>query len=99
MLSPQGAVRAQTVSSFEGDRGPGAAVCKADGAPIHCDRAEMDVAASGKQVVQVTWQNVNVYDSDGQAAEIDAAFHGHPRRRTRSEPGERRRTVRAAHRL
>ena len=65
MLSLQGAVRAQTVSSFEGDRGPGAAVCKANGAPIHCDRAEMDVAASGKQVVQVTWQNVNVYDSTG----------------------------------
>ena len=65
MLSLQGAVRAQTVSSFEGDRGPGAAVCKANGAPIHCDRAEMDVAASGRQVVQVTWQNVNVYNSTG----------------------------------
>lgn len=56
--------RAQTITSFEGDRGPGAEVCTKDG-PIHCDRAEMDLAASGRQVVQVTWQNVNVYDPAG----------------------------------
>ncbi|MBO4223337.1 hypothetical protein [Bradyrhizobium neotropicale] len=65
MLSHWGAASAQTVNSFEGDRGPGQAVCKSNGGPIHCDRAEMDVAASGKQIVQVTWQNVNVYDATG----------------------------------
>jgi hypothetical protein len=65
VLSPQGTARAQVVNSFDGDRGPGEAVCKSAGGPIHCDRAEMDVAASGKQVVQVTWQNVNVYDTAG----------------------------------
>lgn len=64
-LSLHGAAHAQTVTSFDGDRGPGVAVCRSDAAPIHCDRAEMDVAASGKQVVQVTWQNVNVYDTTG----------------------------------
>ncbi|MDH7796848.1 hypothetical protein QBC99_002911 [Beijerinckia sp. GAS462] len=64
VLTP-GALSAQTVHSFDGDRGPGLDVCKSDNAPIHCDRAEMDVAASGKQVVQVTWQNVNVYDTSG----------------------------------
>ncbi len=59
------ASQAQTITSFDGDRGPGLAVCKSDNPPTHCDRAEMDVAASGKQVVQVTWQNVNVYDTSG----------------------------------
>tara|TARA_R110000868_G_scaffold20013_3_gene85305 strand:- start:884 stop:2407 length:1524 start_codon:yes stop_codon:yes gene_type:complete len=57
--------RAQTITSFEGDHGPGLAVCGSDNAPTHCDRAEMDVAASGKQVAQVTWQNLNVYDTAG----------------------------------
>lgn len=66
VLSPSGAAHAQTVTSFEGDRGPGQEVCKSARPPIHCDRAEMDVATSGKQVVQVTWQNVNVYDVTGQ---------------------------------
>ncbi|MGN6463824.1 MAG: hypothetical protein ACTHLY_21820 [Pseudolabrys sp.] len=56
---------AQTVRSFDGDRGPGLTTCKSENAPIHCDRAEMDVATNGKQVVQVTWQNVNVYDTAG----------------------------------
>ena len=65
MLCVHATAGAQTVTSFEGDRGPGSAVCKANGGPIHCDRAEMDVAANGKQVVQVTWQNVNVYDAAG----------------------------------
>jgi len=57
--------QAQTVTSFDGDKGPGSAICKAEKHPVHCDRAEMDVASSGKQVVQVTWQNVNVYDPSG----------------------------------
>jgi hypothetical protein len=65
MLSLHGAANAQIVTSFEGDRGPGLEVCKSDAPPIHCDRAEMDAAVNGKQVVQVTWQNVNVYDTAG----------------------------------
>lgn len=64
MLLPE-AARAQAITSFDGDRGPGLDVCKSTGAPIHCDRAEMDVATNGRQVVQVTWQNVNVYDTSG----------------------------------
>jgi len=64
-LHGAGAATAQVINSFEGDHGPSQTVCKSNGAPIHCDRAEMDVATSGKQVVQVTWQNVNVYDSAG----------------------------------
>lgn len=59
------AATAQVINSFDGDRGPGEAVCRSKERPIHCDRAEMDVAVSGKQVVQVTWQNVNVYDTAG----------------------------------
>jgi hypothetical protein len=64
-LSPSGGALAQTVTSFDGDRGPGREVCRSATPPIHCDRAEMDVATNGKQVVQVTWQNVNVYDTTG----------------------------------
>jgi hypothetical protein len=60
-----GSANAQIVTSFEGDRGPGLEVCQSNDAPTHCDRAEMDVAVNGKQVVQVTWQNVNVYDLSG----------------------------------
>ena len=55
---------AQTiVRSFDGDSGPGLAVCESG--ITHCDRPEMDVAVNGKQVVQVTWQNVRVYDYSG----------------------------------
>lgn len=64
-LLPDGAAGAPVVNSFEGDRGPGLEVCNSNGAPIHCDRAEMDIATNGKQVVQITWQNVNVYDTSG----------------------------------
>ncbi len=57
-------LRAQTVvESFEGDRGPGLAVCQTG--VMHCGLAEMDAAANGKQVVQVTWQNVRVYNYHG----------------------------------
>ncbi len=31
----------------------------------HCDRPEMDAAVNGKQLVQVTWQNVRIYDYNG----------------------------------
>src|SRR6478609_2896968 len=65
VLSNAGAAQAQTITSFDGDKGPGRDVCKSATPPIHCDRAEMDVATNGKQVVQVTWQNVNVYDTTG----------------------------------
>src|SRR5947207_1522707 len=50
------------VRSFEGDAGPGLEVCQTFN---HCDRPEMDVGTNGKQVVQVTWQNVLVYDPSG----------------------------------
>src|SRR5271157_1468918 len=55
---------AQTVvRSFDGDKGPGLATCETG--VSHCGLAEMDVATNGKQVVQVTWQNVRVYNKKG----------------------------------
>jgi hypothetical protein len=56
---------AQTiVQSFEGDRGPDMAACEKG--PSHCGRQpEMNAAANGKQVVQVTWQSVRVHDYQG----------------------------------
>src|SRR5437660_11346052 len=55
---------AQTiVSSFDGDMGPGLAACESG--VTHCDRPEMNAAVNGKQVVQVTWQNVRIYDYSG----------------------------------
>jgi hypothetical protein len=63
VLTPR-ELRSQTVvRSFNGDKGPGRAVCESG--VTHCDRPEMDVAVNGKQVVQVTWQNVSVYDYSG----------------------------------
>ena len=57
------AAPAQTiVRSFDGDSGPGLAACQLFN---HCDRPEMDVGVNGKQVVQVTWQYVRVYDYSG----------------------------------
>src|SRR5215472_6083632 len=56
--------RSQTiVHSFDGDAGPGAKVC--DAGRTHCGWADMNVGVNGKQVVQVTWQNVGVYDYTG----------------------------------
>ena len=64
LLLAAAATQAQTiVQSFDGDRGPGLAACEAGHG--HCDRPEMDVAVNGKQVVQVTWQNVLIYDYSG----------------------------------
>jgi hypothetical protein len=51
------------VKSFDGDRGPGAAVC--DSGVMHCPIPDMDAGANGKVVVQVSWQNVRVYDLNG----------------------------------
>src|ERR1035437_10264066 len=64
LLFPAGVATAQTiVRSFDGDSGPGLAVCESG--VTHCGLPEMAVAANGKQVVQVTWQNVRVYDYSG----------------------------------
>lgn len=51
------------VRSFDGDSGPGLATCESG--VTHCDRPEMTLSTNGKQVVQVTWQNVRVYDTAG----------------------------------
>jgi hypothetical protein len=59
-----GAAPAQSVvRSFDGDKGPGLATCETG--VSHCGQAEMDVATNGKQVVQITWQNVSVYNKKG----------------------------------
>src|SRR5579883_3454074 len=56
-----GPTAAQTVvHSFEGDHGPGRAVCETG--VTHCGFPDMNAGVNGKQVVQVTWQNVTVYD-------------------------------------
>ncbi|WP_341704918.1 hypothetical protein [Ferrovibrio sp.] len=65
VVAISGIASAQVVSSFDGDMGPGLEVCGAANPPTHCDRAEMDIAASAEQVVQVTWKNVRVYDKSG----------------------------------
>ncbi len=53
----------RVLRSFEGDHGPGLAACQSG--ITHCDRPDMNAAANGKQVVQVTWQNVRIYDYNG----------------------------------
>ena len=64
LMFPAGAATAQTVvRSFDGDSGPGLTACLAG--VTHCDRPEMDVAVNGRQIVQVTWQNVRIYDYSG----------------------------------
>ena len=51
------------VRQFDGDHGPGLAACQVSGG--HCDRPDGNIAANGTQVLQATWQNVNVYDYAG----------------------------------
>jgi hypothetical protein len=51
------------VASFDGDKGPGQAVC--DTGVLHCPIPDMDAGTNGKVVVQVDWQNVRVYDYTG----------------------------------
>ena len=64
LLFLAGTAPAQTVvHSFDGDKGPGLATCQTG--VSHCGQAEMDVATNGKQVVQITWQNVRVYNKKG----------------------------------
>lgn len=54
----------EAVRSFDGDHGPTQERCNPE--VLRCGRqAEMNAAASGTQVVQVTWQHVNVYDYNG----------------------------------
>jgi hypothetical protein len=63
MLS--GPATAQTVvRSFDGDKGMDLATCNRD--VVRCTRQpEPNVAADGSRVVQVTVNNVNVYDYGG----------------------------------
>jgi len=64
LLFPVKVAKAQTiVHSFDGDSGPGLATCESG--VTHCDRPEMNVAVNATQVVQVTWQNVQIYDKSG----------------------------------
>src|SRR5262249_1869637 len=68
LLFPAAAATAQTiVQSFDGDKGPGLAACESG--ITHCDRPEMNIGVNGKQVVQVTWQNVRIYDYQGHLLE------------------------------
>ena len=63
LLFAGGSFAQKVVQSFEGDKGPGLAVCESG--VTHCDRPEMNLGVNGKQIVQVTWQHVNVYDYSG----------------------------------
>lgn len=64
LLLLAGTAPSQTVvHSFDGDKGPGLATCETG--ITHCGLAEMDVATNGKQVVQITWQNISVYSKKG----------------------------------
>ncbi len=51
------------VQSFDGEVGVGLTACESTGG--HCDRPEMNVAANGSQVVQVTSRSVVVYSYAG----------------------------------
>ncbi len=63
--APDAAGGAPVAISFDGDHGPGLAVCQSASPPAHCGLPEMNVAANGTQVVQITWQHVSVYDYAG----------------------------------
>lgn len=64
LLFPAGVTMAQTVvQSFDGDSGAGLAECETG--RTHCGFPDMNAAVNGKQVVQVTWQNVSVFDYSG----------------------------------
>jgi hypothetical protein len=65
LLFPAAGARAQTiVHSFDGDKGLDLATCQPE--TMRCKRQpEMDVAVNGKQVVQVTRQDVLVLDYSG----------------------------------
>ncbi len=64
LLFAAGTAGSQTIAhSFDGDKGPGLEVCRTG--VTHCGFPDMDAAVNGRQVVQVTWQNVRVYDYRG----------------------------------
>ncbi len=64
LMALVGACVAQTVESFDGDSGIPWTECKME--TNRCWRQpEMDVSVDGKHVVQVTRQNMNVYDYAG----------------------------------
>jgi hypothetical protein len=64
LLLPATAMAQPVVRSFEGESGPGIEACQAGG--NHCGRQpEMNAAADGAHVVQVTWKSVRVHDYDG----------------------------------
>src|SRR5580658_1089327 len=64
VLFTAGKTTGQTVAqSFDGDNGPGLAVCQTG--VSHCGFPDMNAAVNGKQVVQATWQNVSVFDYSG----------------------------------
>src|SRR5690349_7993982 len=65
LFAVHGVSSAQTIEhSFDGDSGPSLAECEA-GETLCGRQPEPNVAANGEQVVQVTWQNVRIYDYDG----------------------------------
>ena len=64
MLFPVSQALAQSIlHSFDGDSGPGLAVCQTG--VTHCGFPDMNASVNGQQVVQVTWQNIRVYDYNG----------------------------------
>jgi hypothetical protein len=64
LLFPVSQALAQTIlHSFDGDSGPGLAVCQTG--VTHCGFPDMNASVNGQQVVQVTWQNIRVYDYNG----------------------------------
>src|SRR5205809_483590 len=64
LMLPAGASAQTVVRSFDGDKGIDFATCHPE--TTRCGRQpEPNVAANGKQVVQMTWQNLNVYDYSG----------------------------------
>lgn len=61
---PVQTIAQDVVRSFDGDKGVALAACQPE--TTRCGRQpEMGVAANGKQVVQVTWQNVLIFDYSG----------------------------------
>ena len=64
LLFPASPAIAQTIlHSFDGDSGPGLAVCQTG--VTHCGFPDMNASVNGRQVVQVTWQHIRVYDYKG----------------------------------
>jgi hypothetical protein len=67
MVGSSVALGQAAIVSFDGDKGPGQAVC--DTGVMHCPIADMDAGANGKVVVQADWQNFRAYDYSGKLLE------------------------------